>query len=74
MKDSLIQPTFLGNDFKLQRSLSPLCQSLNPLGQSLQPFGNSVLQPLGEVNKDGEIGNWGLDAGTQIREEGENFA
>jgi hypothetical protein len=74
LKDSLIQPTSLGNDFKLQRSLSPLCQSLNPLGQSLQPFGNSVLQPLGEVNKDGEIGNWGLDAGTQIREEGENFA
>src|SRR4028119_459306 len=74
LKDSLIQPTSLGNDFKLQRSLSPLCQPLNPLGQSLQPFGNSVLQPLGEVNKDGEIGNWGLDAGTQIREEGENFA
>jgi hypothetical protein len=74
LKDSLIQPTSLGNDFKLQRSLSPLCQSLNPLGQSLQPFGNSVLQPLGEVNKDGEIGNWGLDAGTQIREDGENFA
>src|SRR6476661_1473568 len=74
LKDSLIQPTSLGNDFKLQRSLSPLCQSLNPLGQSLQPFGNSVLQPLGEVNKDGESGNWRLDAGTQIREEGENFA
>ncbi|MEG4443408.1 hypothetical protein QUB49_16755, partial [Microcoleus sp. AT9_B4] len=74
LKDSLIQPTSLGNDFKLQRSLSPLCQSLNPLGQSLQPFGNSVLQPLGEVNKDGEIGNWGLDAGTQIREDRENFA
>ena len=74
LKDSLMQPTSLGNDFKLQRSLSPLCQSLNPLGQSLQPFGNSVLQPLGEVNKNGEIGNWRLDAGTQIREEGENFA
>ena len=74
LKDSLIQPTSLGNDFKLQRSLSPLYQSLNPLGQSLQPFGNSVLQPLGEVNKDGEIGNWQLDAGTQIREDGENFA
>ena len=73
LKDSLIQPTFLGNDFKLQRSLSHLCHSLNPLGQSLQPFGNSVLQPLGEVNKDGEIGNWGLDPGTPI-EDGKNFA
>ncbi|MEG5129442.1 hypothetical protein QUB63_35130, partial [Microcoleus sp. ARI1-B5] len=74
LKDSLIRPTSLGHNFKPLRTLSPLCQSFTPLGQSLQPLANSVIQPLQEVNEDWEIGNWQLDAGMQVGEDGGNFA
>jgi epidermal growth factor receptor substrate 15 len=74
LKDSLIQPYSLGQNFDPLGTPFPLARSLTPLGSSQQPLGNSVIQPLLEVNEDWEIGNWQLDAGMQVGEDGEGFA
>ena len=74
LKDSLIQPYSLGQNFEPLGTPFLLEGSLTPLGSSQQPLGNSVIQPLLEVNEDWEIGNWQLDEGMQVGEEGGGFA
>jgi len=74
LKDSLIQLYSLGQNFDPLGTPLRLDRSLTPLGPSQQPLGNSVIQPLLEVNEDWEIGNWQLDAGMQVGEDGGDFA
>ena len=45
LKDYLIQPYSLGQNFDPLGTSFPLDRSLTPLGPSPEPLGNSVIQP-----------------------------